>query len=201
MLTDGTGYFAQWIIGGVIGAAIGAVGAGVYSYYRYGEVNWELVAAGAITGALVGSGIGLLLSATSSSMGTVAAATVGKNALASGLAQLQSNGINGAPALSGITGALVGGAFSAIPGLGAIGLSGSANAFINEFENEIFRDNDSEVFTWNSVGYETAMYSMANYYGYRVGYRGTPNQKVFTNYVFDTIIYPVSDSNRSRMYP
>jgi hypothetical protein len=195
MLTDSTGYIANWIIGGVVGAAVGAVASMIYSYCTYGEINWELVGAGAITGALIGSGSVLLYSTLSSSMSAVSGGLIAKHALASVTAQVQSNLYNDQHILSGVPGALVGGAFSAIPGAGAIGLSGAANAFINEFQNEIFWDNDSEVFSWKTVKYETAMYSMSNFYGYMVG--GTP----LGNYVFDTIIYPVSDQNRLKVYP
>ncbi len=198
MYVDRTGYFAitTLLICAGIGAIVGG-GLGAYlGYQKTGSFNLEYIIAGAITGALLAAGGYMLWSTTISLSSSVLVAKygftkagigmyLGLQTFGSGYAQYQSNKKNGDPLFKGLIGSSVGGLLGS--GLNWIspGIAGASSAMINEFENELFYDDDSEYFSWTSVGKEFAWFAGANYVQKISMF--SPTQSIVTNSVFDYI--------------
>jgi RHS repeat-associated protein len=68
------------VVGAIAGAIVGGIVGGVISYKRNGSVDWRYVAGGAVTGALIGSGVGLIAAKATTA---ATAATAGSGALTS----------------------------------------------------------------------------------------------------------------------
>jgi hypothetical protein len=78
------------LVTGAVGAVVGGVAGGIYSYAKYGEVRWQNVVGGAAIGGAIGltggaaAGVALAGSATASTAAVVAGANVVAASISSG---------------------------------------------------------------------------------------------------------------------